>query len=133
MKGKRHGNDTDWLLYLLETQHAFPWFPVPDTGSTVEEPSCSEADEPRAVITAQNVSGGPPQKQEMRENVVQSSMKRDIRSAVLEPPQDMKRRYQSGKGEAGGETHNKTPSRGSWVARQQKSRTSEFPPTEEED
>lgn len=86
----------------METQHAFPCFPVPDTLSAVEEPSCSEADEPRAVITAQNVSGGPPQKQEMRENMVQSSVKRDIRSAVLEPPpQDMKTRYQSGRGRLG--------------------------------
>lgn len=118
----------------METQHAFPCFPVPDTLSAVEEPSCSEADEPRAVITAQNVSGGPPQKQEMRENMVQSSVKRDIRSAVLEPPPPgHENTVPEWKGEAGGETHNRTPSRGSWVAGQQKSRTSEFPPTEGED
>lgn len=54
------------------------------------ESSCSEADErktkPGAVITAQDVSGERLQKQEMRVNVVQSGMKGDIRSAVLEPP-----------------------------------------------
>lgn len=45
---------------------------------------------PGAVITAQDVSGKLLQKQEMRVNVAQSSVKRDIRSAVPEPPRTRK-------------------------------------------
>lgn len=37
IKGKHHGNDSDWLLGLLETQHTFPWFQIPDAPSAVED------------------------------------------------------------------------------------------------
>lgn len=59
VKGKHHGNDSDWLLWLLETQHAFPWFPGPDTLSTFEdgESLCSEADETNQAWSCSNNPG----------------------------------------------------------------------------
>lgn len=70
----------------------------PDTWSAVEDGKESlrvlrlmRQTKPGAVITAQDVSSERLQKQEMRVNVVQSSVKGDIRSTVLELPQDKTR------------------------------------------